>query len=202
MKEKNSLKILVLWILAGAVIGLLTGALALAGVISGDIMMNVMSVTLKVCIGLIVLIIDLLFIWGLCQPFLLKYIDNNGETTVGVIEYVRKIPRPNQLGVDEWIRKVRYSYTVRYKANNKEYSKEFPPTHLTSKREMYPLTLDKSHEIPIKYLKRIPTLSVIDIDKIKEGRRNETKNDRIHLIMIPSILTAMYITTIIMIGKP
>ncbi|MCR5599166.1 MAG: hypothetical protein K6G33_00265 [Ruminococcus sp.] len=199
MKEKNSLKLMVLCILAGAFIGSLIGALGLSGVISGDKMMNVMSLTLKVCVSLIVLIIDLLFILGLCQPFLLKYIYNNGETTVGVIEYVREIPRPDQLFVDEWIIKVRYSCTIRYKANNKEYSKEFPPTHLTSKREMYPLTLDKNNEIPIRYLKRLPTLSAIDVDKIRTGRQNEAKNDKIYLIMIPSILTAVYITTIIMI---
>ena len=190
---------ILIWIISGALIGSFIGALGLAGVISGDKMMTITKVTIEICLGLIVLIIDLLFIWGLCQPFLRKYIDDKGEKAVGMIEDVREIPRPDQLGVDEWIRKVRYSYSICYKANDKDYSKKFPPTHLTSKREMYPLTLEEGQEVAIKYLKRIPTLSVIDIDKLKEGWRNEHKNDRIHLIMIPSMLTAMYITAIIMI---
>lgn len=199
MKNNSPFKMIILWITIGAVIGSLIGILGLSGIIPADKMMSITSITIKVCIGLIVLIIDLLFAWGLCQPFLRKYISDHGEETVGLIEYIREIPRPDQLDVDEWIRKVRYSCTIRYKGNKKEYSKEFPPSHLTSKRELYPLALEEGQEIAIKYLKRIPSLSIIYVDKWIEGWQNETKNDRIHLIMIPSIITALYITAIIMI---
>ncbi len=197
--EKDPFIIIALWILAGAMIGSMIGVLGLSGIIPGDKMMTVTSMTIKICIGLIVLIIDLLFIWGSCQPFLRKYIYDHGEATEGVIEYVREIPRPDQLGADEWTRKVRYSCTIRYKGNKKEYSKEFAPTHLTSKQELYPFTLKEGQKIAVRFLKGFPALSIIDVDKLTEGRLNETNNDRIHLVMIPSIITALYITVIIMI---
>ena len=199
MKNNNPLKMILLWILLGSVIGSLIGVLGLSGIIPGDIMMNIASITIKIGIGLIVLIIDILCILGLCQPFLRKYINIHGETTDGVIEYVKEIPRPDQLGIDEWIRKVRYSCIIRYIGNEKEYLKEFPPTHLTSKQELYPLTIKEGQKIAIKYLKHMPAISLICVDKLQKGRQNETTNDRKYLIMLPALITALYVTAIIMI---
>ena len=96
----------------------------------------------------------MLCIWGLFKPKLDRYIDKNGESVVGVIEDVREIPRPDQLNADEWTKKVRYACVISYKAGNREYKKEFPPTHLTSKKELYPFSLEVGNEISIKHLKK------------------------------------------------
>ena len=198
-QDSNAFKMIVRFIIAGAVIGSVIGVVGLAGIIPGDKLETVTEITIKICIGLIVLIIDLLFAVGLCQPLIRRYIDRHGEQTNGVIEYINEIPRPDQLGLDEWVRKVRYSLTVKYYADSKEYSKEFPPTHLTSKRELYPLSFEEGKEISVKYLKIFPMLSILDLDVLKDAWNTENRNARIHLIMIPLIITAMYVNAIVMI---
>ena len=47
-------------------------------------------------------------------------------------------------------------------------------------------------------MKKIPNISFIDNEKLKEGYEAETQNDIIHLIMIPLIITAVYIILLIM----
>lgn len=198
-QDSNTFKMIVKFIIAGAVIGSVIGVMGLAGMIPGNKLESVTEITIKICIGLIVLIIDLLFAFGLCQPLIRGYIDKHGEQTNGVIEYVKEIPRPDQIGLDEWVRKVRYSLTVKYNAASKEYRKEFPPTHLTSKRELYPLSFEEGNEIPVKYLKRTPMLSLLDLDILKNAWNSESQTSRIHLLMIPLIITTMYIIAVIMI---
>ena len=198
-QDSNAFKIIVKYIIVGAVIGSFIGVMGLVGIIPGDKLESVTEITIKTCIGLIVLIIDLLFALGLCQPLIRGYIDKHGKQTNGVIEYVKEIPRPDQLGLDEWIRKVRYSLTVKYYVDSKEYRKEFPPTHLTSKRELYPLSFEEGKEISVKHLERIPMLSLLDLDVLKNAWNIESQTSRIHLIMIPLIITTMYIIVIIMI---
>ena len=198
-QDSNAFKMIVKFIIAGAIIGSVIGVMGLVGIIPGDRLETVTEITTKICIGLIVLIIDLLFALGLCQPLIRRYIDKNGKQTNGLIEYVNELPRPDQLGLDEWIRKVRYSLTVKYCVDSKEYSKEFPPTHLTSKRELYPLSFEEGKEIPVKYLKRFPMLSILDLEILKAAWNTENRNARIHLIMIPLIITTMYVIAIIMI---
>lgn len=34
-----------------------------------------------------------------------RFIDRHGEQTNGIIKYMNEIPRPDQLGLDEWVRK-------------------------------------------------------------------------------------------------
>lgn len=198
-KDSSAFKTVVLSIVIGAVIGSVIGLLGLLGVIPGDKLEVTTAITIKVCVGFIVLIIDLLLAYALCQPLIRDYIDKHGVRTSGVIEYVREIPRPDQLGEDEWVRKCLFSFTVKYRAGSKEYTKEFPPTPLTSKRELYPLSFEEGKEIPIEYLKRAPSFALIDIEVLKEAWRNENKKSRIHFIMIPIIITAAYIITIVMI---
>lgn len=200
-QDSSTFKMVVKFIVAGAVIGSVIGVMGLVGIIPDSKLESVTEITIIICIGLIVLIIDLLFALGHCQPLIRGYIDKNGEQTNGVIEYVKEIPRPDQLGLDEWVRKVRYSLSVKYNVDSKEYRKEFSPTHLTSRRELYPLSFEKGKEIPVKYLKRIPMLSILDLDILKNAWNSENQTSRIHFIMIPLIITALYIIAVIMIGS-
>lgn len=128
-----------------------------------------------------------------------KYIDEHGTSTTGVIENVVTLTRPDQLRLDEWIKLSRYSITVSYEVNQKKYTKEFPPTILTSKRELYPHSIEKGDSIDLKYLKKNPNLSIVDIEVLKKETTSESENARIHLIMIPLIITVMFIIGVIMI---
>lgn len=60
------------------------------------------------------------------------------------------------------------------------------------------MVIEDDTEIEIKYMKKIPNISFIDNEKLKEGYEAETQNDIIHLIMIPLIITAVYIILLIM----
>lgn len=197
--NNNPFKLIVIWIIFGAIIGSLIGIFGLLGVIPRAFYESAVPVIIKVCIGIIIAIIDLLFIWALLKPLLDNYIDKNGESTTGIVDNVREIPRPNQLYADEWLRKLRYSCTVSYKVGINEYRKEFPPTFLTSKRELYPLSIETGNKIHIKYLKKIPSFSILDVEQLKLGRKAEFSNDKIYFIVIPSIITAMYVISLIFI---
>jgi hypothetical protein len=84
-------------------------------------------------------------------------------------------------------------------AKSKKYRKEYSPTSLTSKRELYPQTIEVGAEIPIKYYKNAPFFSLIDVELIKEGIRKEQKNSKINFIMLPIIITMVYVIALIMI---
>ncbi len=129
--KKNPFKVLYIYIIAGFIIGSLISALGLFKIIPREFAEMIPSTA----IGLIVLIIDLLFIWAWIYRFLRRYVNRNGISTIGTIKSVREIPHPKELNVDEWCRKVRYSCIISYKVGTKEYNKEFPATCLTSRQE-------------------------------------------------------------------
>ena len=104
-QDSRAFRMTVRWILAGAVIGSVTGVMAVAGIIPGDQAAAVSGIVIKADIGIIVLMIDILFACALCQPVIRGYIEKHGRQTIGVIESVKEIPRPDQLGLDEWVRK-------------------------------------------------------------------------------------------------
>lgn len=197
MKKKPIISI-ILWIIGGMIIGSFIGLLGYYRVLPENVYDTLSNFTIRLCIGLIVLIVDLLCAWGLIRPIINKYIDNHGESTTGCIDNVVSLTKPDQLQLDDWIKQSRYSFTVSYEVNNKKYTKEFPPTILTSKRELYPHNIDQGNSIEIKYLKNNPKLSIINIDMLKKGAFSEAENSRIHLIFIPLITTVTYIIGLIM----
>ena len=198
-QDSRAFRMTVRWILAGAVIGSITGVMAVAGIIPGDQAAAVSGIVIKAGIGMIVLIIDILFACALCQPVIRGYIEKHGRQTIGVIESVKEIPRPDQLGLDEWVRKAFFSFTVKYHAGAKEYSKEFPPTPLTSRQALYPLSCEEGQEIPVKYLEKCPKLSLLDSDILKNAQNTESKKSRMFFLMVPLIMTAVYIAAVILI---
>ena len=197
-KNKTPFKTIVISIIIGAVIGSLIGVLGVSGIIPKTFFESVTSMIIKLGIGLIILIIDLLFSLALLKPFLDRYIEKNGISTDGIIEDVQEIPYPDQLSADEWVRKVRYACIISYNVGTDLYKKEFPPTFLTSKRELYPFSFETGNKICIKYLKKFPSFALIDVEQIKTGQKKEHHDDLIHLIMLPLIITITYITTLIM----
>ncbi len=139
------------------------------------------------------------FIWGLIKPIIDRHIDKNGESVTGIIESVRTIPHPKYFSEDEWSRPSQFACVVSYNTDKGKITKEFPPTPLTSERELYPFSLEEGNEIPIKYLKNHPKLSLINNDTLKSAYKAEHNNDAIHLVIILTIITALYIIAIIMI---
>lgn len=198
MNKKPIISIM-LWIIGGMIIGSFIGALGYYRVLPENVYNTLSSFTIRLCIGLIVLIVDLLCAWGLIRPIVNKYIDNHGESTTGYIDNVVTLTKPDQLQADDWIKQSRYSFTISYEVNQKKYTKEFPPTILTSKRELYPHNIDQGNSIELKYLKSNPKLSIINLDVLKKGAAFESENVRIHLIFIPLIITVIYIIGLIMI---
>lgn len=152
---------------------------------------------IKLCLGLIVLIVDLLCILGLIQPYLSRRIDINGEKTASVIQSVDALPLPTQINESELTQKARFSITASYRVGGKDYKKQFPPTVLTNRRELYPVLLEEGESLPIKYSKKHPRFAIIDIEPIKSGAVRETETARIHLILIPLIITAAYLALIL-----
>ena len=148
MNKKSIISILI-WIVAVILVCSFIAALVYYRIFPKSIS----SVTIKACIGLIILIVDTFCAWGVIRPIISKYIDVHGSSTTGVIENVAVLTRPDQLRVDEWIKQSRYSFTISYKVNQKRYTKEFPPTILTSKCELYPQSINKGDSVGLKYLK-------------------------------------------------
>ena len=191
---------LLIWIVSGAVVGSLIGALGVLRIIPKDTFESAVGITIRICIGLIVLILDVLCIWALVRPGLIGYIKQNGETTEGIIAYVHEIPRPDQIREDAWIRRVRFVCTVLYHVNGKDYKVEFPPTPLTSRQALYPFSFEPEKMIPVQYLRRFPRLSRIALPQIQAEEKAEQQRNRIVFIVIPLILTALYVTAMIMTG--
>lgn len=196
-KTLDPFKIIVLVFIIGVMAGMLIGGLCASNEVPEDVFFSVIGITKQICIGLAVLIVDLLCICALLIPVIDKHIDETGEATIGVIEDVTIHPHPNQPDDDEWLKKVRFSCTVSYKSDSKEYKKVFSPTALTSKRELYPVNIDKGNDIQIKYCKKLPSLSIIDIDVLKTELKNEQDKLKILYIIIPVIATALYIISIV-----
>lgn len=195
--NKSPIKTTLIWILIGAAVGSLLGVAGLLGLISGDTLLKASSLTIKICIGLIVLIVDTLCITALIRQHIYRVIDKNGQTVTGRIETMRAISRPDQLAVDQWQRKSLFSFTVSYEAEGRTITKEFPPTPLTSRQELYPFSPDEGDEIDIRFLQGHPRMSIIDLEAIKKSTKAEQEGSRIHFIAIPFILTIVYITLFI-----
>lgn len=194
----DHIKRIIIGITVGIIVGSLIGAMSYYGIIPREFRESTTYITIKICIGLIILIVDLFCIWGLVKPIIDKNIDKNGESVTGIIESVRKIPHPKHFSEDEWSRPSHFACVVSYNTDKGKITKEFPPTPLTSERELYPFSLEKGNEIPIKYLKNHPKLSIINNDTLKAAYKAEHTNDMIHLVMIPIISTALYILALIM----
>lgn len=194
----NHIKKIIIGITIGIIIGSIIGALGFYGIIPREFRESATYTTIKLCIGLIVLIVDLFCVWGIIKPITDKHIDKNGESEMGIIESVRTIPHPKHLSEDEWSRPSRLACVVSYNTDKGKITKEFPPTPLTSERELYPFSFEEGNEIPIKYLKKHPKLSIINNDKLKAAYKVEHSNDVIHLVIIPLIATALYILALIM----
>lgn len=197
MKD-NPFKSIILCIIGGITLGTLIGVLGSFKVISQECFNAVSTITIWICLGLIVLIIDLFCLHGLLRPLLNQYIDRKGVLGAGIIENVTKIPHPNHIGMDSWVQEVRYSITISYIVNMKKYKKEFPPTILISKRELYPQTIEERNEVHIKYIKNIPSLSIIDVDILKCGAKDEQNEVRIWISIISIMITLAYVIAIIM----
>lgn len=192
-------RLVVKWIIAGAVTGTFIGILALAGIIPGDKLLPVCRIVIKAGIGLIILIIDVLFALAFCRPRIRDYIEKHGKQTDGVIEDVNETVRPDQYGSDEWVRKAIFSVTVKYHARGKEYRKVFSLPHSTSRQALYPISFEAGQEIPVKYPERFPALAELDPDGLKRVWYTENKKSKIPVIMIPMIITALYVIAVILI---
>lgn len=193
----NQIKKIIIGITIGIIAGSIIGAMGYYGIIPREFRESTTYITIKICIGLIILIVDLFCIWGLVKPVIDKHIYKNGKSVTGTIESVRKIPHPKHFSEDEWSRLSRFACVVSYNTEKEKITKEFPPTPLTSERELYPFSLEEGNEIPIKYLKNHPKLSIINNDTLKAAYKAEHTNDIIHLVMIPIISTALYILALI-----
>jgi hypothetical protein len=196
--RKNYFKTILIWVVAGVMIGTLIGVIGASGLISKEHYFSATNIIIKLCIGAIVMIIDLFCIYALLRPTFSNYIDKNGEKTKGKIEDFTVISHPNQIGEDEWVQKARYAFIISYEVNSKKYRKEYSPTCLTSKRELYPQVIEIGENIPIKYYKNVPYFSLIDIAQIKEETKKEQKNSKLNFIMLPIIITVVYIIALIM----
>ena len=209
----DHIKRIIIGITVGIIVGSLIGSMSYYGIIPREFRESTTYITIKICIGLIILIVDLFCIWGLVKPVIDKHIYKNGESVTGIIESVRKIPHPKHFSEDECVRKIphpkhfskdewsrpsHFACVVYYNTDKGKITKEFPPTPLTSERELYPFSLEEGNEIPIKYLKNHPKLSKVNNDTLKAAYKAEHTNDMIHLVMIPIISTALYILALIM----
>ena len=186
-----------IFILAGLAVGTAIGLLGVSGVIPRRVFETSAFLIIKGGIGLTVLTVDLLCIWALILQVISCRIDKSGERAEAVIEEVRCIPRPDQLGENEWRQKARFVLTVSYQADDRSCRRELPPSFLTSRQELCPLNLKAGEVLPVRYSRRFPSFVQADDEKLKAGRLTEQQSARIHLIMIPCLLTLIYITALI-----
>ena len=191
--KQSGVKAILLWILIGAVIGSGIGVLGVTGVIPGRKMMQVTGWTIRICLGLIVLLADVLCIWALIRRKILAAVEKNGMSAAGTVTAVREIPHPAHLNDDDWVRKAMFVFTVSYQAGGRTVTKEFTPTALLSRRELYPLQAEIGSSLPVKYSRKHPGLSLIDVDVIKQRMREDQQRSAKFFVIIPVILTAAWI---------
>ena len=191
--KNNHVNNLFVFVLIGLTFGSLIGSLGYFGILSRDRYDTLSNFTIIICIGLIITIIDLLFFRAIIYRIIINNIEKNGTTTSGKIEEISIIPHPSQLYADEWTKKSRYVLKVSYKAGLKTYKKEFPPTALVSKQELYPVLLEKGSIIELKYSKKRPSFCIIDIDALKEESDLKAKISNAFLLIIPLIITITYL---------
>ena len=189
LEKKKPLFLLLICMTVGFIIGNLTGILALLEIIPKEIFRNIP----KACIGLMVLIVDTLCIWGIINRRIYNTVDTMGESVVGTVTGLIMIPNKKQLNLNDWQKQVSYSCTVSYKVKQRVYERDLPPTTYISPQELYPNKIEEGGEIKLKYHKKFPRRVMIDIDVLKEGYFNQTKRIHIVLPLIISIVSALYI---------
>lgn len=96
----NQIKRIIIGLTIGIIVGSIIGAVGYYGIIPREFREATAFTTIKICIGLIVLIADLFCIWGLVKQTIDRYIDKNGASATGTIESVRSIPHPGQFSED------------------------------------------------------------------------------------------------------
>lgn len=196
MKKKH-FKMILIWILTGILIGSLIGVIGVFGLIPTEHFLQVTNLIITLCIGVIVLLIDCLCIWALIRPAITNRIDRNGAKAIGKIENITVIPRPDQIDEDHWIQKARFALIVSYEVGAQKYSKEFSPTCLTSRQELYPQVIDVGEKIPVKYSERFPRFSLLDVNVLKAGLKKEQKGSKVYFIMIPIVITLVYVLIVL-----
>ena len=191
--KQNHAKGILLWILAGAAIGSGIGILGVTGIIPGEQLMRVTGLTVHICIGLIVLLIDSLCIWALVRRQILAAVERSGASAAGTVTAVREIPHPGYLTDDDWVRKARFVFTVTYQAENKTYTKEFPPTALLSRQTLYPVLAEPGCSLPVRYSRKHPRFSLIDVNVMIQALKHEQRTTARFFVIIPIVLTTLYI---------
>ena len=199
--KKHPFMFLMICIVTGIIIGSLIGAAGVLKVFTEQTFMLITAILMKACLTIIAGIIVFLCLWGLIiKPKLDKIIMKKGIKTVGEIWGITAIPLPKELNENKYKQKARFVYTIMYTVDGKEIVKEFSPTCLTSREELDGiLPIDEGEEIALKHLKRFPAMSIIDNETLYTAIKEERKEARIHLIMIPIITTIVYITLMILI---
>ena len=198
--KNNPFKFLLICIAAGIAVGSVIGVLGLLNVFSQESYMFTVKLLIKLCLGVIVGLVDVLCMWGLIiRPLIDERIKNKGIKTKAIIENITALPRPDKYGLDKEFQKARFVYSVRYGANGKSITAQCVPTCLTSRKELDGiLPIDEGEEIDIKYLKSFPSDFLIDNDILFKAVKEERRESRIHLIMIPLITTIVFITLLIL----
>jgi len=154
---------------------------------------NVVHIVIAVCIGLIVLMIDLLCIWGAIRPLFMRKIAQNGVLTTGTITEMRVIPHPSALNADEWVQKMMFALVIAYETENGRISKEFSPTCLTSRQALYPQEMEVGAEIAVRYHRRFPKIAVIANEKLLAGQQKESAAGRPLFIAVPVLITTLFL---------
>lgn len=154
---------------------------------------NGMKWIIKGALGVVVLIVDSLCIWSLIQYRVNKRVEAEGGLVIGLIRNVFAVPKSGRLSSDDWKLPVQYHCRIAYVVEGKVYEKDFPPTIFVSKQALYPFQFQKDGKIPLKYDKKHPGFAMINIGVLKRGYFKEMKKNRIHITMIPLLLTGYYI---------
>lgn len=194
MKQKHTAcKAILLWIFAGCVIGSLIGLIGAAGILPESMLRTLTGWTIRICTGIIVLLVDGLCIWALIRRRLMYNIAQNGASAVGTVTAVREIPHPADLNADVWTRRVRFVFTVSYPAGTAVYEKEFPPTCLLSRQALYPVQAEEGSKLPVRYHLKHPRMSLIDVDAIADGTQKEQQNAAKFFVLVPVLLTTVWL---------
>ena len=181
------------YIAFGLLIGSAIGICGYLRIIPKGVMQGIPAIA----VGLGVIIIDLLFVWGLINRVRNIGIYKKGIPTTGRIDEVTETPHPKDLLEDEFCRRCSYVCVISYSALGREYRKELPPTCYISKKELYPFEFVKGNEIPVKISEKHPAFLVIDIDKLARSYRAIAKNDLFFLISIPVTVTLLFVIALI-----
>ncbi len=195
--KNGHFKIILTGIVVGVFIGCMVGVLGLMKVIPLNDYLFATELIIKGSIGLIVLMIDALCVFGLIRPRMTEKIMRNGVRVMGRIEESGMISHPKHISDPESIRPARFRFIVSYSAEGEDFRRELSPTCLTTKRDLLPLSTEEGEQIPLRYIKSRPKEVVIDNETLMNGLIAENKASRVHLIMIPVVVTLAFILAVI-----